>query len=396
MPVRLAIDGGTPVRGTMLPYARHVIDDDDVAAVVDVLRGDWLTTGPGVAAYEEAFAEAVGAKHAVAVSSGTAALHAATAASGLTWLDEVIVPPLSFVATANCIYYQGAKPVFADVDSGTCNLDPAAIEAQLTGRSRAILVVHFAGQPADMDAIRAVAQKHGLSIYEDAAHALGAKYKGQPVGALSPLTAFSTHPVKHIATGEGGMVTTDDDMLARKLLAFRNHGILRDSHAREREGDWHYDAATLGYNYRMPDVLCALGMSQLEKMPRWLARRQTIAARYTQAFENLPEIEPLVQAVGCESAWHLYIIRLRLDALRRDRGEMFTALRAEGIGVNVHYLPIYHHSHYQTFGYAKGLCPVAEAQYERMLTLPLWPGMGDDDVEDVITAVHKVVEASRA
>ncbi len=392
----LAIDGGAPVRTAMLPYGRHVVDEADVQAVAEVLRGAWLTTGPTVEAYEQAFAEYVGAKHAVAVNSGTAALHVAAHAAGLGPGDEAIVPALSFVATANCVRYCGATPVFADVQADTCLVDPARIESLVTERTKAILPVDYAGQPVDLDIIRDIAQRHSLVVIEDAAHALGATYRNRRIGSHAAMTVFSTHPVKHIATGEGGVVTTDDDALATRLRAFRNHGIEVDARERERRGDWVYDMGELGYNYRMPDILCALGLSQLGKLDAWLERRRDIAMRYDAAFRDVPAVMPLTQLPDRESAWHLYVIRLNAEYLRADRRQVFQALRAEGIGVNVHYLPIYWHSYYRQMGYLKGLCPVAEAQYDRLITLPLWAGMTDADAGDVVQALRKVVAAYAA
>jgi perosamine synthetase len=392
----LALEGGRPVRRTTLPYGRQVLDEADIKAVVEVLRSDWLTTGPDVATYEQAVADYVGARHAVAVTSGTAALHAAVAAIGTGPGDEVVTSPLSFAASANCALYCGAKPVFADVQPETCNLDPGSVEAAITPHTKAIVAVHYAGQPADMDEIHDVAQRHGVVVVEDAAHALGASYKGWRVGSLSPMTVFSTHPVKPITTGEGGLVTTDDEALAQRLWTFRNHGISADAHQRARSGDWHYDMAFLGYNYRIPDILCALGRSQLSKLDAFLERRRAIARTYGEAFAAMPEVEPIDQFEDRESAWHLYVVRLRTDLLRVERRQVFQALRAEGIGVNVHYIPIYWHSHYQRLGYGKGLCPQAESQYERLVTLPLWAGMTDEDATDVVAAVDKVVGAYRA
>jgi UDP-4-amino-4,6-dideoxy-N-acetyl-beta-L-altrosamine transaminase len=397
MPDKLAIDGGTPVRTKPLPYSHQVIDEADIEAVVKVLQSDWLTTGPVVDAYERAFAEAVGARHAVAMSSGTAALHAAAFAAGLGPGDEAITTPMTFAATANCALYCGARPIFADVQPDTCNLDPAALAEKVTSRTKAILAVDYAGQPADLDEIHALAARHGLVVIEDAAHALGATYRDRCIGTVSPLTVFSTHPVKSITTGEGGVIVTQDAALAEQLRAFRNHGIAADARVRAERVDWFYEMNILGYNYRIPDVLCALGLSQLKKRETWLARRRAIAGRYTAAFQSLPEVQPPVIRPDRESAWHLYVIRLNLERLKVDRARIFTALRAEGIGVNVHYIPVYWHPYYRALGrgYSKGLCPVAEALYERLLTLPLWAGMTDKDVEDVIAAVHKVLAAYR-
>jgi perosamine synthetase len=389
----LAIDGGPPVRDTLLPYGHQMVDEADVEAVAKVLRSDWLTTGPAVEEYEQAFAEYVGARHAVAVTSGTAALHAAVFAAGIGPGDEVITSPLSFAASANCVLYCGGRPIFADVQEDTCNIDPASIEARITDKTKAIIAVDYSGQPADLDEIRKLAVRHELVFIEDAAHALGASCRGRRIGQWADLTVFSTHPVKPITTGEGGMVVTDDAASARTMRAFRSHGVTVDAQERAERGDWHYDMAFLGYNYRMPDILCALGTSQLTKLDGWLARRGEIAQRYDRVFKDVAEVERPVVRRGRISAWHLYVLRLRLEELRVGRQQVFQALRAEGIGVNVHYIPIYWHSHYKRLGYAKGLCPVAEAQYERLITLPLWPGMSDADVDDVIAAVKKVIGA---
>jgi len=391
----LAIAGGKPVRSRPLPYARQWVDEDDIRAVAEVLRGDWLTTGPAVGEYERAFAAYVGAKRAVAVSSGTAALHAAVFAAGIQPGDEVITSPLTFVASANCVLYCGGSPVFADVQADTGNLDASDVEAFITDRTRAILAVDYGGQPADLEELRTIAARHGLRFIEDAAHALGATYKGQRVGALADLTAFSTHPVKHIATGEGGVITTEDDGVADRLRAFRNHGIRTDAHMRAERGDWFYDMEALGFNYRISDILCALGRQQLSKADLWLARRRAIAARYQAAFAEMPEIETPVERADREHAWHLYTIRLNFDRLDANRRQIFVALRAEGILVNVHYIPVYWHPYYQRLGYRKGLCRVAESLYERLITLPLWPGMTDADADDVICAVNKVIDAYR-
>jgi perosamine synthetase len=387
---KLAIDGGTPVRPTLLPYGRQSVDEADIAAVIEVLRGDWLTTGPKVGEYEAAWVERVGAQYAVAVSSGTAALHAATFAAGIGPGDEVIVPAMTFAASANCVLYQGGIPVFADVQPDTLNVDPVAVERAVTPRTRAIVTVDYAGQPADLDELRDITGQHGLVLIEDAAHAVGATYRGKPVGALSHVTAFSTHPVKHVTTGEGGLITTDDGSLAQRMRWFRNHGITTDHRQRAEKGGWYYEMVDLGYNYRLPDINCALGLSQLRKLDEWLARRRDIAAQYHQAFSDLPAIRPLTVSPDREPAWHIYPVLLDLDRLRADRAQVFAALRAENIGVNVHYIPVYWHPYYARRGYARGLCPAAEAAYERLITLPLFPAMSDADVADVIEAVRKV------
>ena len=388
----LAIYGGKPVRAKMLPYGHHWIGDDDVEAVAQVLRSDWLTTGPNVARFEEAFSAQVSAKYAVAVSNGTAALHAAVFAAGIGPGDEVIVPAMTFAASANCVLYQRGTVIFADVRSDTLNIDPACVEKAITPRTRAIVTVDYTGQPSDLDELNALAARHNLRVIEDASHALGATYRHRPVGKLALLTTFSLHPVKHITTGEGGVITTDDAELAGRLRLFRNHGITTDHRQREPAGSWFYEMVDLGYNYRLTDFQCVLGLSQLKKLPAWLARRREIAARYNEAFAALPEIELPTVLPDCEPAWHLYVIRLNLKQLRMGRAEIFKALRAENIGVNVHFIPVPWHPYYQRLGYTKGQWPVTEAAYERLISLPIFPAMSDQDVEDVVKAVSKVIK----
>ncbi len=391
---RLAIDGGRPVRKTLLPYGRQWIDDDDVAAVTAVLRSDWLTTGPAVAELERALAAAAGAPAAVAVSSGTAALHAAMFALGIAPGDEVLVPAMTFAASANCVVYQGGTPVFADVDDGTLLLDPADAERRVTRRTKAIVAVDYAGQPCEYDALADLARRKQLALVADACHALGAAYRGRPVGSLAQLSTFSFHPVKHITSGEGGAVTTAEEPLARRLRLFRNHGITTD--VRERAVSWHYEMTELGYNYRLTDMQCALAKSQLKKLPAFLASRREIARRYTAALADIPAIAPLATRTDAQHAYHLFVVRLRLDQLRATRAQVFAALRAEGIGVNVHYIPVHLHPFYRRrLGTAPGLCPVAEAAYEEILSLPMFPAMSDSDVDDVIAALVKVTGAYR-
>ena len=390
---RLAIDGGTPVRQELLPYGRQTVDDDDVERVVAVLRSAWLTTGPAVTDFESAFAHAVGAEHAVCVSNGTAALHAATFAAGIGVGDEVITTPMTFVATANCIRYVGADVVFADIQPDSLNLDPERVKERISARTKAIIAVDFSGQPADFDELREIAAQHGLVLMEDAAHALGATYKGQPVGTIADLTTFSFHPVKQITSGEGGMVTTNDPALATRLRQFRNHGIETDFRQREKAGSWHYDMVELGHNLRLTDVQAVLGMSQLRKADAWLARRRQIARAYDDAFRSLSSVRVPTIRPDRESGWHLYVLRLQLHHLRVRRQEVFSALRAENIGVNVHYIPVPWHSYYQQLGFRRGCWPIAEAAYEELVSLPMWPGMSDRDVADVVEAVHKVLAA---
>jgi perosamine synthetase len=392
----LAVDGGTPVRDTLLPYGRQSISEEDIQSVADVLRSDWLTTGPKIGEFEEALAAKVGAKYAVAFSSGTAALHAAAFAAGLKPGDEAITSPLTFVATANCILYQGARPVFADVSSDTLNLDPDQFAERITPNTRAVLPVDYAGHPADLDPILSLAERHGIAVIEDACHALGAQYRGRRTGSLAHMTAFSFHPVKHVATGEGGMVTTDRADFAESLRRFRNHGISSDARQRSASGEWHYEMVALGFNYRLTDIACALGISQLKKLNANLARRCEIAARYSAAFRNIPGLIPPSVRPDVNPAWHLYPIRLDPARLNAGRARIFRALRAENVGVNVHYIPVHMQPYYREhFGYRGGECPVAEAAYEQLITLPIFHGMTDKDIQDVIAAVEKVLTSFR-
>jgi perosamine synthetase len=387
-----ALDVRCGVPAGRLPYGRQTLDESDIQAVVDVLRSDWLTTGPKVAEFEAAFARAVGAENAVAVSNGTAALHAAVCAAGIGPGEEVIVPAITFVASANCVAYAGATPVFADVDGETLLLDAEDVARKVTARTRAILAVDYAGQPCDYDALRAVAAAHGLLLIDDAAHSLGARHNDRPVGSLADLTTFSFHPVKHITTGEGGMVVCDDARKAAFLRSFRNHGIDREHQQRSEQNAYEYDMARLGFNYRLTDFQCALGLSQLRKLASFVARRQAIAAQYDAAFGEMKEIRPLRRRGNVQHAYHLYVVRLNTSKLAANRAEICRALAAEGIGVNVHYKPVHLHSFYrERFGTHPGLCPTAEAAYDGLLSLPMFHGMSDSDVAMVTAAVRTVV-----
>jgi perosamine synthetase len=388
----LAIDGGTPVRERLLPYGRQSVDDADIQAVVEVLKSDWLTTGPKVGEFEERFSSWVEAKYAVSFSSGTAALHAAAFAAGIGPGDEAITTPMTFCATANCVLYQGAKPVFADVSADTLNLDPGEVVKKLSSRTKAILAVDYAGHSADLDALLAVTRPRGIPLIEDACHALGGEYRGKRVGGIADMTVFSFHPVKHLTTGEGGMVTTNDAALAETLRRFRNHGISSDARQRQASGQWYYEMVLLGFNYRLTDIACALGLSQLTKLKANLARRREIAALYTATFRDLPGMIPPSVRAEVNPAWHLYPIRVDLAKLTVDRGQIFRALRAENIGVNVHYIPVHLHPYYRgQFGHRDGESPVAETAYERLISLPMFHGMTDADVGDVVRAVSKVI-----
>jgi perosamine synthetase len=388
---RLAIDGGLPVRPNLLPYGRQTIDDDDVQAVVATLRSDWLTTGPTVAEFERRFAELVGARHAIAVSSGTAALHTAVFAAGLGAGDEAVTTPLTFVATANAVLYQGGRPVFADVDAERLTLDPASVQSRMTGRTRLLMPVHYAGQPCDLEPIHHLARKQGLCVIEDAAHALGAEYRGRRIGGLSDLTIFSLHPVKHITTAEGGVVTTNDSALADRARRFRNHGLATDAATRHLAGALYSEMIDLGFNYRLSDVQCALGLSQMTKLAASLARREVIARRYRAALTGMAGVVVPPVAANVRHAWHIFPVLLELDRLSVDRGRIVAALRAENIGVSFHYVPAYWHPYYAALGYRRGLCPRAEAAAERLMTLPMFPAMTDADVDDVVQALAKVI-----
>lgn len=373
----------------MIPYGHQTIDEQDIQAVASVLRGDYITTGPVVEAFEQKVADYVGANYAVAVANGTAALHIACLAAGIGPGDEVITSPITFAASANCAWYVGARPVFADIDPLTYNIAPQEIEKKITPRTKAVIPVHFAGQPCDLDAIDAIAKKHGLLVIEDGAHALGASYHGTRIGSFSQMTIFSFHPVKPITTGEGGMVVTNDERLYRRLKLFRNHGITREQELmedgwQEQKEGWYYQQLELGYNYRMTDFQAALGVSQMKKLDAFLARREEIAARYNQAFASNTQIEiPHLQR-DVKSGWHLYVIRIR----EKDRTEVYRGLKEAGIGVNVHYIPVYHHPYYQKHGYEKTCCPQAEALYGQMLSLPIYPGLTNEQQDYVIDRVR--------
>lgn len=393
----LAIYGGRPQKEKYLPYGQQWVDEKDIQAVIDTLRGDYLTTGPQIREFEERVARYVGAKYAVAVANGTAALHAACLAAGIKVGDEVITTPITFAASANCVLYQGAKPVFADIDPKTYNIDVEEIERKITNKTKAIIPVDYTGQAVDLDQIMALADKYNLIVIEDAAHAIGTEYKGKKIGSMAHMTEFSFHPVKHITTGEGGVITTDDEELYRKLSLFRTHGITRDEEllVNKKEGSWYYEQLELGYNYRITDIQCALGISQLEKLDKFIQRRRELVKQYNKRLSTIDGVITPYESGYSNSSWHLYVIQLEIEKFKVGRKEIFEALKAENIGVNVHYVPVYYHPYYKRLGYRKGLCPNAENLYDRIITLPLFPKMTENDLDDVIEAVEKVLDYYR-
>jgi len=393
----LAAEGGTPVRTALLPYGKQSIDDEDVRAVVDCLHSDYLTTGPKVSEFEEAVCNYVDAKHGIAVCNGTAALHVAAFAAGIGPSDEVIVPTITFVASSNAILYMGGKVVFCDVEQDTLNIDVNLVEPLITPKTKAIVAVDMCGQPPDMDALRRLCTKHKLVLIEDASHSIGATYQGKRVGSVADITTFSFHPVKNITTGEGGMVVTDNDELAKRARSFRAHGIDLDYRTREKQPVPHrYDMNALGYNYRITDVQCALGITQLNRCSEFIRRRQEIAAKYHSAFTIVPGVQPLDDRRDRTNAHHLFVIRLDLPQLKVNRDEIFKALRKENIGVNVHYMPVHMHSYYRDhLKYGAELCPKAVQVYQEIISLPCFPKMTNDDVDDVVAAVIKVVQHYR-
>lgn len=390
---KLAIHGGKPVREKKIFYGHQYLDDADIQAVVDVLKGDFLTCGPNITSLEKALCDLTGAKYCIAISNGTAALHVACMAAGVGPGDEVITTPITFAASANCALYCGATPVFADINPETYNIDPADIERKITEKTKAVVAVDFTGQAVEVEAIRALCDKHGLIFIQDAAHSIGTTYNGVQVGNLADMTTFSFHPVKTVTGGEGGAVMTNDKALYDKLVLYRSHGITRNEEMMEQtsEGGWYYEMIDLGYNYRMTDFQAALIESQLKKLPQFKARRQAIVARYNEAFADVEEIFVQKEIPQSDTTRHLYIIQLKLDKINAARREVFDALAAENVQCNVHYIPVYYFPHYERLGYQKGLCPHAEAAYEGFISIPLYPAMTDRDVEDVIAAIKKVL-----
>lgn len=394
----LAINGGKPVRTDKIFYGRQWVDEDDIKAVSEVLRSDYLTCGPQVTKMEEALKEYTGAKYAVAVSNGTAALHCACIAAGVGEGDEVITTPITFAASANCALYCGAKPVFADINPETYNIDPQSIREHITAKTKAVVAVDFTGQAVQHKEIREICDEFGLVFIEDAAHSLATKYNGQQVGSLADLTTFSFHPVKTVTGGEGGAILTNNEKYYQKLVLAHAHGITHDENLMEEaphEGPWYYEEISLGFNYRITDFQAALIVSQMKKLDKFAARRKAIVKTYDEAFKQIPEIFVQKEIPESDTCRHLYIIQLRLDKLKCTRKEFFDAMSAENVQCQIHYVPVYWFPYYKHLGYEKGLCPHAEKMYQGIMSIPLYPKMTDQDVEDVINAVKKIVEYYR-
>lgn len=393
----LAIFGGEPIRDKKLFYGRQCIDEDDIRAVVDILRSDLITCGPKVEEFEKKLCEVTESKYAVVVSSGTAALHLATLAGGIQEGDEVIVSSITFAASSNCVLYCGGTPVFADVKRDTYNIDPEDIQRKITPKTKAIVAVDFTGQAVELDEIKKICIENNLLLIEDAAHAIGTKYREVPVGSIADMTTFSFHPVKTITGGEGGAITTNDENLYKKLLRLRTHGITRDKKEMVHKTDdpWYNEQVELGYNYRMTDFQSALLISQLRKLQTFSIRRKEIVNRYNEAFAEMPEIILQKEIPESDTTRHLYIIQLNLDKLNCTRREFFDALYGENVCPQVHYMPVYYHSYYEKLGYSRGICPNAEWLYERIMSIPLYYALTDEEVQDTIDAVTKVVNYYR-
>lgn len=394
---KLAINGGSPVRDQKISYGRQWIEQDDIEAVEATLKSDFLTCGPKVKEMEDVLCAYTGAKYAVAVSNGTAALHIACMVAGIGEGDEVITTPITFAASANCALYCGATPVFADINPETYNIDPKSIREHITEKTKAVVAVDFTGQAVEMDEIRKICDEYHLILIEDAAHSIGTAYKGVKVGSLADITCMSFHPVKTVTGGEGGAVLTNNKEYYHKLMLARAHGITRDVEdmSGEPEGPWYYEEIALGYNYRITDFQAALIISQMKKLDKFVARRKEIVDAYNKAFADMPEIILQKEIPESDTCRHLYIIQLDLEKLTCTRREFFDAMAAENVQPQVHYIPVYWFPHYQRLGYEKGICPKAEYLYGRIMSIPLYPKMTDTDVADVICAVKKVVENYR-
>ncbi len=392
---KLAIDGGNPVRKSRINYGCQWIDRNDIETVTAVLQSDYLTCGPMTIKAEEALKEYTGAKYAVLVNSGTSALHCACIAAGIGPGDEVITTPITFAASANCALYCGAKPVFADINPYTYEIDPESIKECITEKTKAVVAVDYAGQVVKIDEIRKICDDYNLTFIEDAAHSIGSKYKGKKVGTLADMTCFSFHPVKTVTAGEGGAVLTDNEELYRKLLLFHSHGITHDVSMMEEVSNkepWYYEMIDIGFNYRITDIQAGLLISQLSKLDIFAARRREIVLKYNDAFRDIPELIIQEEIPESDTVRHLYVIQLNLEKMTCTRRQFFDAMGEEGIQCQVHYIPVYWFPYYERMGYQKGLCPNAEKIYQRIMSIPLYPKMTDQDVDDVICAVKKIIK----
>lgn len=389
-----AIEGGSPVREQKIYYGHQYIDEADIQAVVDVLRSDYLTCGPKIAELEKKLCDLTGAKYAVVCSNGTAALHIACLAAGVGAGDEVITTPITFAASANCALYCGARPVFADINPETYNIDPASVENCVTEKTKAVVAVDYTGQSVELDPLLQLCREKNLVLIEDGAHVIGTEYKGRKNGSIADMTMFSFHPVKTVTAGEGGAILTNSEEYYQKLLLYRSHGITRDERLLEHpsDGPWYYEQLVLGYNYRITDMQAALLISQLDKLELFSRRRKEIVARYNEAFSKLPGIVVQKEIPESNTTRHLYILRIKPEEFSIDRRKFFDALEAENVCCNVHYIPTYYFPYYEKLGYKKGICPNAEKLYEEIITLPLYYAMSDADVESVIEAVGKIAE----
>lgn len=389
---RPAICGGNPVRDTKIFYGHQYLDQADYDAVLDVLKSDYLTCGPKINELEAKLCEITGAKYAVVCSNGTAALHMAAMAAGIKEGDELITTPITFAASANCALYCGGRPVFADINEKTYNIDPSSVEEHITPATKAVVAVDYTGQAVELDRLLSICHKHNLVLIEDGAHSIGTKYNGKGVGSIADMTTFSFHPVKTITGGEGGAVLTNREEYYQKLLLARSHGITRVPELLENEtdGPWYYEQISLGYNYRMTDIQAGLILSQLNKLDMFGKRRKELVEHYNKAFADNDAIVVQEEIPESDTVRHLYILRLNLEKLTINRREFFDALAAENICCNVHYIPVYYFPHYKRLGYTKGLCPKAEKLYDEMITLPLYYGMSNRDCDDVIRAVLKI------
>jgi len=388
----IALFGGKPVRDCKITYGKQHINKNDIRAVTEVLKSDWLTQGPKILEFESQICRFTGSKYAVTTTSGTTALHLACIAAEIGPGDEVITTPMSFAASANCVRYCGGTVVFADIDPHTYNIDPKEVKKKITKKTKAIIAVDYAGQSAHLEALRLLCDEYGLVFIEDAAHAIGSQFNGKMIGNIADLTTFSFHPVKTITGGEGGMVTTNHEKFASTMRLMASHGINKNAEelSRRDEGAWYYEQQFLGYNFRMTDIQAALLLNQLKRIDDFKKRRKEIVSAYNKAFARMDGIITPIEHPLADSCWHLYVIRVDTEILGCTRRLFFDALAAENVQPQVHYVPIHLHPNYQSLGHSSGECPIAEEIYESIITLPLYPAMNNKDLADVIEAVKKI------